>query len=306
MTIKNNARICLMVSCAVMVIALLMSLFGLGFRFGVDFAGGMQLSYPMNESFEQADVIAALKAGGVSAHTIAKAGSNGDILQIRLPAVGGEAEIQTLKTNLESALSAKYPSMDITAATVQPIGPVASTSTLVNAMVSVLLACVFVFLFLLLRIDLNSGITVAFGLIHDVLLMMSFAVIFRVQVNASFAAAIVAVAGYSLLSTLALLGSIRKNRKLPDYAKLPGDELVNVSVQSGLSHTAAVFIAAIVLLVALCILSAGSVRVFILPIIVGVLCSAYSTSMISGYAWAFLEERRRQGKSKTNRKAKKA
>ena len=306
MTIKNNARICLMVSCAVMVIALLMSLF-VGFRFGVDFAGGLQLSYPMNESFEQADVAAALKASGISGHTISKAGSNGDILQIRLPSVGGDAEIQALKASLDSALGEKYPNVDVAAATAQTIGPATSTSTLVNALVGVLLAGVFVLIFLLLRVDLNSGMTVAFGMIHDVLLMLGLTVILRLQVNAPFAAAIVAVAGYSLISTLAILASIRKSKKLPDAAKLSDDEIVNISVKSGLGHTAAVLVAALILLVVLCIFAAGSVRAFVLPVILGILCSAYSTNMISGYVWAFLEERRKQAKSsKTGRKAKKA
>ena len=51
MTVKNNAKICLMVSAAIMVVALLMSVLGMGINLGIDFSGGLSMQYDMGGAF---------------------------------------------------------------------------------------------------------------------------------------------------------------------------------------------------------------------------------------------------------------
>ena len=43
MKIQKRARICLCVSAAILVIALVMSLLGYGINYGIDFAGGLNI-----------------------------------------------------------------------------------------------------------------------------------------------------------------------------------------------------------------------------------------------------------------------
>ena len=64
MKIQNRSRICLCVSAAIMVVALVMSIFGMGINFGIDFAGGLNIQYNMGSVFEQSDVETALKNQG--------------------------------------------------------------------------------------------------------------------------------------------------------------------------------------------------------------------------------------------------
>lgn len=47
MTIKNYSKQCLMISAGIMVLALLLSLFGMGINVGIDFSGGMSMQYTM-------------------------------------------------------------------------------------------------------------------------------------------------------------------------------------------------------------------------------------------------------------------
>jgi len=56
MKIQNRSRICLCISAAIMVIALVMSIFGMGINFGIDFAGGLNIQYNMGAAFEQTDI----------------------------------------------------------------------------------------------------------------------------------------------------------------------------------------------------------------------------------------------------------
>ena len=50
MTIKNYSKQCLMISAGIMVLALLLSLFGMGINVGIDFSGGMSMQYTMGEA----------------------------------------------------------------------------------------------------------------------------------------------------------------------------------------------------------------------------------------------------------------
>ena len=52
MTIKNHSKVCMMVSAAIMVVALVMSIFGMGINLGIDFAGGLAMQYSMGGQFE--------------------------------------------------------------------------------------------------------------------------------------------------------------------------------------------------------------------------------------------------------------
>ena len=53
MTIKNYSKQCLMISAGIMVLALLLSLFGMGINVGIDFSGGMSMQYTMGEAVTQ-------------------------------------------------------------------------------------------------------------------------------------------------------------------------------------------------------------------------------------------------------------
>ena len=49
MTIKNRSRICLIISAAIIAIALLLTAIGSGINLGIDFAGGLSMQYRLTE-----------------------------------------------------------------------------------------------------------------------------------------------------------------------------------------------------------------------------------------------------------------
>ena len=63
---KNHLKQCAIVSIAIMVIALAMTLTGNGMNLGIDFTGGTIMTYNMGGAFSVDDVSAALSACGVN------------------------------------------------------------------------------------------------------------------------------------------------------------------------------------------------------------------------------------------------
>ena len=97
MVIKNRIKTCLIVSAAIMLTALIMTLLGYGINFGIDFAGGLSIEYNMNSTFEQSDVEDALRNQGVTDYKVTTSGTDGTSLNIRIPKLDSNEEIQVLQ-----------------------------------------------------------------------------------------------------------------------------------------------------------------------------------------------------------------
>ncbi len=296
MTIKNYSKQCLMISAGIMVLALLLSLFGMGINVGIDFSGGMSMQYTMGEAVTQSDIEGVLNGIGLKDYAVSVQGSNRDSINIRIKAID-EDGVQGVQASITEALQTKYPNAAIYG-DVNYVGPVAGATLLRNAFFSVLIAALCMLIYIAIRFDFNSGAAAVLGLVHDVLIMLSFMVILRsfVQMNSSFIAAMLTIVGYSINNTIIIFDRIRENaRKMP--SSTPRVDVVNRSIKECLGRTINTTLTTLVTIVCLYIFGVSSIREFALPIIVGIISGVYSANMINGYVWAFLEEKKRARKA---------
>lgn len=296
MTIKNYSKQCLMISAGIMVLALLLSLFGIGINVGIDFSGGMSMQYTMGEAVTQSDIEGVLNGIGLKDYAVSVQGTGKDSINIRIKAID-EDGVQGVQASITEALQAKYPNAAIYG-DVNYVGPVAGATLLRNAFLSVLIAALCMLIYIAIRFDFNSGAAAVLGLVHDVLIMLSFMVILRsfVQMNSSFIAAMLTIVGYSINNTIIIFDRIRENaRKMP--SSTPRADVVNRSIKECLGRTINTTLTTLVTIVCLYIFGVSSIREFALPIIVGIISGVYSANMINGYVWAFLEEKKRAKKA---------
>ena len=296
MTVKNHSRICLIISGAIILIALILTIFDHGINMGIDFEGGLSMQYDMKTAVVSNDVSSVLSGMGIATSTVTVQGRDNNEVNIRIKDVAKD-DIQKVQADFETAIKDKYPDA-VSIGDVNYVGPVAGATLVKNAVISVLLASVLMLIYIAIRFDLNSGIAAVFGLLHDVLIMLSFMVIFRsvIQMNSSFIAAALTIVGYSINNTIVIFDRIRENaKKMPTIAR---EEVTNISIKESLGRTICTTVTTLITIVALCILGVASIREFALPIIVGILSGVYSANMINGYVWAFLEEKRRNRKAK--------
>ena len=296
MVIKNRSRICLIISAAIILIALVLTILGHGINMGIDFEGGLSMQYDMNTAVTSSDVSAVLSGMGIATSTVTVQGRDNNEVNIRIKDVAKD-DIQKVQADFEAGIKEKYPEAT-SIGDVNYVGPVAGATLVKNAIISVLLAAALMLIYIAIRFDLNSGIAAVFGLLHDVLIMLSFMVIFRsvIQMNSSFIAAALTIVGYSINNTIVIFDRIRENAKKMTAA--PKEEVTNISIRESLGRTICTTVTTLITIVALCILGVASIREFALPIIVGILSGVYSANMINGYVWAFLEEKRKSRKAK--------
>lgn len=284
--IKNRMKPCLIFSLAIMLIALVMTLTGHGLNLGVDFTGGTLMTYNMGSEFDTNDISAVLTANGISDAQIAKVGQDNEV-QIR---ISDKDNTDSLRSELEKSLSEKYPNLKYV--DLSRVGAVAGRDLINNAIKSVLVASVLMLLYIAIRFDFFSGLAAILGLLHDVLIMLSVSVILRsfMRVETTYIAALLTIVGYSINNTIIIFDRIRENSHKPQLRSMKRDEIVNLSVKESLSRTLNTTATTLITVVVLYIFGVDSIKLFALPLIIGIIAGTYSANMINGYIWAALKD----------------
>ena len=282
----GKTHICLMISAAIIAVALIMSIFGMGMNLGIDFTGGSLLKYEMGADFDVKVVEAALIEAGITESQIAKAGT-GEVkteLQIRTKDLGENAD--DMRVAFEENLEASYP--EATFVTIDTVGAVAGKDLIYNAVMSCLIVFVCLLIYIAIRFDFNSGLAALVALAHDILIMISFMTFARglYQVNSPFIAALLTIIGYSINNTIIIFDRIRENNRLLEYKEGSRQVVVEVSVRQTLARTINTTITTLCTLVVLYIMGVSSIREFTFPLIIGMLAGVYSSVMLSGQIWA--------------------
>ena len=275
----------MLISLAIILLAVVLTLCGRGLNLGLDFAGGLSMPYDLGETAAQPDVAALL--GG--AYSVTIQGESKSEALVRIKSVGTE-DIQDVQATVTAKLQSAYPSVKPTG-DVSYVGPVAGATLVKNAITSVLIASVLMLIYIAWRFDFHSGVAAVLALIHDVAVMLAFMVILRdvIELNSSFIAAALTIVGYSINDTIVVFDRIRENAK--NKPELPKADLVSLSVRECLGRTIMTSITTLVTILALYILGVAAIKEFALPIIVGVIAGTWSSNLLSGYIWAWLEEK---------------
>ena len=286
---KNRLKPCAALSAVIIVIALVMSMMGMGMYLGIDFTGGTLMTYNMGGAFTTGDVASALEACGITDAQIAATGEGNTQVQIRIKDVENTDD---LRTELEEKLAVNYP--DIEYVDITRVGAVVGSELISNAIKSLTLAAVLMLVYIAFRFDLYSGIAAIIGLIHDVAIMLSFVVILRsfIRVETTFIAALLTIVGYSINNTIIIFDRIRENAHKAGLRQLPREQIVNLSVTESLPRTLNTTITTLLTIVTLYVLGVDSIKQFALPLIIGILAGTYSANLINGYVWALLMDKR--------------
>lgn len=162
-----------------------------------------------------------------------------------------------------------------------------------NAIISVLIACIAIILYISFRFKFNFAISSILALVHDVLFVIILFSIFKIEVNVIFIAAILTIIGYSINNTIIVFDRIRENLNNLK-GKLTILELKNI-VSSSIAETfnRSLYTTITTLIPVLCLIVLGSkgIMSFNLALIFGLIAGCYSSILLAGQIWYLLEKR---------------
>lgn len=169
--------------------------------------------------------------------------------------------------------------------TTENISSTVSSEMRVDAIIAVAIATVFMLLYIWLRFkDIRFATSAVVALIHDVLVVLAFYVIARISVGNTFIACMLTIVGYSINATIVIFDRIREEMK----TKKRGEELdvlVNRCITKTLTRSIYTSLTTFVMVAVLFIIGVSSIKEFALPLMVGIICGAYSSVCITGALW---------------------
>lgn len=151
---------------------------------------------------------------------------------------------------------------------------------------AVVIAIALMLVYISIRFDFKSGISAVMALAHDVILMFGFYSLFQFTMNTSFVAAVLTIIGYSINATIVVFDRVRENNRTMGN-KATADAKADMAILTSYTRTLYSSLTTLFTIGALFILGVSSIREFALPIIVGIVCGAYSSLFVAPTFWAF-------------------
>ena len=288
----------------IVVVAFLACLFTKGLSRSIDFTGGRNYIIKLEKPVEPEQVTAALQKSFGDSHVTALAiGTDGKTIRISTnykiesndPNIDDEVE-NILFTSLSKANLVTQKSVDAfknpdvraggSIISSAKVGPSVAKDITHGAIISVILALVAIFLYILVRfhnIAFSFGSVVALALDTLVVLGLYSAlwgiVPFSLEIDQTFIGAILTVIGYSINDKVVVFDRIRENLGL--YKKRGLEDTFNNSLNETLARTINTSVSTLLVLLCIFFLGGDSIRSFSFAMIIGVVAGTLSSIFVA-------------------------
>ncbi len=253
------------------------------FNYALEFSGGTSTTIEFNEDYTLAEIE--------------------ELVQPIVEEVTGDNNIQASKVQDSTQVIIKTRTLDLeertamsdalvetfgieeTAITAESISATVSSEMRNDAIIAVIVATICMLIYIRLRFkDLRFAGSAVIALIHDVLIVLAFYAAARVSVGNTFIACMLTIVGYSINATIVIFDRIREEVQVAER-KETLYEVVNKSISYTLTRSIYTSFTTFVMVAVLYVLGVSAIQEFALPLMVGIICGAYSSVCITGALW---------------------
>ncbi len=268
---------------------------GMGFNLGLDFTGGSIITVDA-ANVTKDTIETKMDTYNVKYTVVAQEGvDGGDTFAITFNAGDKNTEILT-------ELTAEFGEANIISS--GSIQAKTSNEKVINVFWAVLAAWAGLMIYMLFRFKFTSGIATLLALVHDILIMSSLMIMFRVQINTSFIAALLTVLSYSINNSLVVFDKVRTSEK-ENVNKLPLHKILDNSIKHTLGRSiltaATTLMTILVLAIVSLFMNLPTLFEFTIPIIFGLLAGTYSSLFLISPMYLRFEGARIARKNKVNK-----
>lgn len=160
-----------------------------------------------------------------------------------------------------------------------------------DAIIAVAIATVCMLLYIWFRFkDIRFATSAVLALVHDVLVVLAFYVAARISVGNTFIACMLTIVGYSINATIVIFDRIREELKTKRRSE-ELSELVNRCITRTLTRSIYTSLTTFIMVAVLFVMGVSSIKEFALPLMVGIVCGAYSSVCITGALWYIMKQK---------------
>jgi len=252
-----------------------------GPNWGVEFTGGTELQVKFPTGPEVKDIRESLEALGYEAEAVQQFGlaSDHEYLISFSPKVVSFDQIQDFKQKLNDLIATTPEYAGAQIQRIDYIGPKIGKELIQKAILSILLACVGILIYLVFRFELGFAIGAVIALFHDTIITLGAISIADKEFTLAIVAALLTVIGYSVNDTIVIFDRIREN--MSKSLQKNFGTIVNEGVSQTLSRTILTGVTVFIVLIPLFFLGGAVIHDFAFTLIIGVLVGTYSSIFVA-------------------------
>lgn len=281
---------------SILVLASVISLAINGLNLGIDFTGGTVLHLNLGEDFSMEEIEAVIapfeEVQGATIQIVQGRDLSGELTDEGLVLKAPYIE-ESRRDALMSAFRDRWPKLDPADLRIESVGAVVGGELARQALLSLAVAIVLMVAYITFRFEFMFALATIAALLHNIIIVIGFFSILRMEINVPFVAAILTVFGYSVNDTIVIFDRIRENMKhkrKSDYA-----EVVNQSINQSLMRSINTSLTTLFVLIALLFgfnyyIGSVDLIVFVVALILGVIIGTYSSIFVASPLWLNLQD----------------
>lgn len=257
------------------------------FAYSLEFQGGTSTNVTFNKDYSideiDKEIVPILEevTGDANVQTQKVTGTNQVIIKtVTLDLAKREALNKALVDNF---------GVDESKITAENISSTVSNEMRQDAIIAVIVATICMLLYIWFRFkDIRFATSAVTALLHDVLVVLTFYAIARIAVGNTFIACMLTIVGYSINATIVIFDRIREELRLKTKTT-DLEEVVNKSITWTLTRSIYTSLTTFVMVAVLFVMGVSSIKEFAAPLMVGIICGAYSSVCITGALWYIMK-----------------
>ena len=254
---------------------------------GIDFSSGTKLTVVSETALTTDQVQAEMEKLGYDDFSYQSAGDN-TVYAITKDSIE-TSELTQLKADLEKTFGIEPGDNVVT--------PVVGRDLVRNAVILTLVAWIAMLAYITIRYEFDYAIGCLSALIHDVLIVLSFFAIFRMEVNTDLVSVLLTIIGYSINNSIIVFDRIRENMEGRNASTMRAEEydaVVNTSVDQTFNMMINGSLTTLLPVILLLLIGSRSIFTFNIAMFVGLIAGTFSSIFVAPKVWRTL---RKKGKS---------
>lgn len=266
---------------------------------GIDFTSGTTLTIQSDAAIDQDTLESQLEELGLDPSSVKINGSESNIASVYLKDAVDADTMSTVKASLQETYGHEVTDNTVT--------PVIGQELVRNAVIISVLAWIGILIYMSVRFKWDYALSAIVALIHDVLIILAFCAIFRLEINTEIVAVLLTIIGYSVNNSIVVFDRIR-DRVRAHRGRITKEEyreLVNEAIQATCTRSVFSMLTTMLPVIFLLFMGSGAIFVFNLTLLIGLIAGAGSSLFIAAQLWYHLRLREKPKKVKKVKRSKK-
>lgn len=265
-------------------------------NFGIDFSSGTSLIVQSDSTIDSDALTQQLADLGIEVDSIRLGGSENTTANVYIKDAIDSEQLSQVKTTLQETYGHEVNDNIVT--------PVIGRELVRNAVIISLLAWIGILIYVSIRFKWDYALSGIVALIHDVIIILAFCAILRLEINTEIVAVLLTIIGYSINNSIVVFDRIRENvRKTRGHLDKDGYRtLVNEALATTCTRSVFSTLTTMLPVIALLLFGSDGISVFNLTLLIGLIAGAGSSLFIAAQLWYYLRLHKKPKKAKKKKK----